>query len=137
MSYRNSRAATFSSELNFSLGRICWPGSNVEVEDDPLWSDPLDDAAEFKFVAVAGALEEPAVGIQVECASRVVGMASFRRPPHANLLGKKPEGRIRRHAKEHGLGNHRLESSSRRASAVSQKSSRNSRTEAKPCIRME
>src|SRR5215813_7629811 len=116
---------------------MCWPGSNVEVEHDPLWSDPLDDAPELKLATVAGALEEPATGIQVECAFRVVCMPSFGRPPRANLLGKEPEGRIRRHAKEHGLGNHRSDSSLRRESAVSQKSSMNSRTELKPCIRME
>src|SRR5262249_26594680 len=126
MSYRNSRTASFSGELDFSLGRMCWSGSNVEVEHDPLWSDPFDDAPELKLATVAGALEEPAIGIQVECAFRIVGMASFRRPPRADLLSEELEGRIRRHAKEYRFGNHRLDSSSRRANAVSQKSSRNS-----------
>src|ERR1700722_7168949 len=131
------RASRRGSKCNLHLGWLLAAGRDIKVQQYPLRKLPGSNAPELHLASVPRAFIEPSTCQQKYLARRVLRVTTIGRPPLSDLLCEEFERSTGGQGQEHGLHDHRRASSSMLASAVSQKSSRNSRTLAKPCIRME
>src|ERR1017187_193910 len=129
---RHTRAFALRRERDFHRRGLIRPGAHVEIERQTVWWFPGQHAAQFHFASIAGALPEAAGPFQEQFTLRIFRQPVSLRPPFGDLRRKQVESLIRRATQEDGFSDHFRDSASRRANAVSQNSSRNSRTGANP-----
>ena len=132
-----SRASGRGSERNLDLGWLIATGRDIKIQQYPLRKLPSANAAKVHLASIPRAFIEASACQEIYLARGILRVTTIGRPPLANLLREEFEGRISGQRQEHGFHDYRRASSSMLASAVSQKSSTNSRTLAKPCMRME
>ena len=135
--YGHARTTLLRCERDLDFRRLLGAGRNEEIEKNPVRKVPGSNIAKLHLAPITRALVEPSGFKQKYLARRVLSVTAVSRPPFPDFSGEELERSARGQRQYHRLDDHRRASSSRRASAVSQKSSTKSRTLAKPCMRME
>ena len=127
-----------SSSANLTTTSVgcCGVRARIEVEDQPRGRLPHEHPAELDLVTVAARAPRSGRLASIRISLRGSWRVPDRlRPPVRGALGEQLEGARGGARQKRGLLDHSRASSSSRMSAVSQNSSRNSRTDASPCTR--
>jgi hypothetical protein len=123
-------------KCNFQGGRLSRARPHVEIHRESLRRFPDSNATQFYFASVPCALPKPPRFGENQFALRIFAEPVGFGPPLRYPLCEEPEGFIGGATQQYGLLNYFRDSSSSRASAVSQNSSRNWRTGPKPVSRI-